>query len=68
MNIQIKIEGEDKEETLSFSDENMNNDNFVEMTLEDREYSIGVDDLEAVIQAFRNVRSLRVEREKGYET
>ena len=67
MKIEIKVDGFEKEEIMTLTDEMLDNDNFVDMIIDGREYNVSIDDLYSAIKTFRNIRALRIEREKGYD-
>ena len=67
MKIEIKVEGFREEEIMTLTDEMLDNDNFVDIIIDNREYNIPIDDLYSAIKTFKNIRALRIEREKGYD-
>ena len=68
--MKIEIEAETTDETckMIFTNETLDNDNFVDIQVEDKEYTIEIDAIYASIKTFRNMRDLRIEREKGYDS
>lgn len=54
MEISIKVDGEEKEEKLIFTNYNLDNYNFVNLVApNNEEYIISVDDLEAIWKTFK---------------
>ena len=67
MKITIKVEGENNKEDLVLTSEYLANDNFVDMIIGGEEYTVPIDELLVAINSFSHTRTLRIEREKGYE-
>ena len=63
MKIIIKVESETETTKITFSNDEFNNYNYVDMITENESYTVSVDDLEAVAKAFKteqiNMRTLR---------
>jgi len=57
MKITIKAEGSEKTVDVEFSDESVNDHNFVSMWVEEKEYLIPVEDLWYVAEVFDRIRS-----------
>lgn len=62
MKITIIVEN-DKKIPLYLNDEMMDNDNFVDLVVDNKEYSVSVDDLFYAIKAFYDKRNGRLEKE-----
>jgi len=52
MRIIIKVDTPDKETDMEFTDEMLDNDNFIDMVVGGEEYTISRDDLETIVCAF----------------
>ena len=64
--MQIVTNGEDihgAKFNIAFSNENFDNDNYVEMNLGKETFDISLNDLSAMINAFSHLRVLREERD-----
>ena len=62
--MKIKIDASsDKDIEIEFSDAELNNDNFVDMCIEDKDYTFSVDDLYSAVVAFKTQREERLKRE-----
>lgn len=64
MKITITTDTDGGEKVIGFSNDNLDNFNFVDLTVGDREYTISVDDLVAIAETFRLIRKLCWEREE----
>lgn len=64
MDILVTIE--DKEEVLIFSNDLLDNDNFVELKIGELDIEVGIDELNAAIKAFMQLREDRLKRDKLY--
>ena len=67
MKITIEAEAEDKDVELEFSNESIDNDNFVDMKIKDDYYTITVDDLYSAVMAFKIQREERLKKESLME-
>ena len=63
MRIIIGADGFEKKETIEFSNENLDNFNFVDLIVDGKEYTISVGDLVVVAEAFGLIRKLFKENE-----
>ena len=68
----MKIEIKDDLDLLTLSDESLDNNNFVEITIENEEKEIAtmivsIDELEAAVISFIKLRKSQLERDKMYE-
>ena len=52
MRIIIKVDTPNKQTDMKFTDEMLDNDNFIDMVVDGKEYTILKDDLEAIVCAF----------------
>jgi len=52
MKIVIKIEGDEKQEEMTFTDEFLDNPNYIEMWIEDKSYLVLKDDLDKIASLF----------------
>ena len=66
MKIKIKAENnyEEKDTEIEFTDESLDNDNFVDMVVGEKLYGVSIDDLHSAVEAFRTKRYERLTREK----
>jgi len=53
MKIIIKAEADSGSEQMMFADDYLNNVNLVDIVIDDKEYTISLSDLEAVVKAFK---------------
>jgi hypothetical protein len=57
MRIEIKVDGDQPQsETMVFTNESLNNENYVSIIINEIEYLATLDDLKAVINAFDTLR------------
>lgn len=59
MKIEIKVDDNDKEDAASFilTDENLDNDNFIDILFDDKEITVSIDELFSALTAFDSKRS-----------
>ena len=53
MKIILKAEADSGSEQMMFADDYLNNVNLVDIVIDDKEYTISLSDLEAVVKAFK---------------
>lgn len=58
MEIKIKADTSTKETEIIFSNENLDNYNFVDLITDNEEYTLSLDDLMSVVKAFNEKRKL----------
>jgi len=54
--IQVDADNNPESETIVLTDDNLNNDNFVDLLVGDESYTVPFSELESAVLAFRNVR------------
>ena len=64
MTLTFNVDTDEKEEEIKFTNDDLDNDNFVSMVIGDKEYIISVDDLVVAGNAFNKIRQLNLERDK----
>lgn len=64
MKITIDAQGDEMSEEIIFSDEDMENDNFVDITINGHTLSVSIDDIFPALIAFDAKRSRRLSREE----
>ncbi|HDL02489.1 MAG TPA: hypothetical protein ENH20_01495 [Candidatus Pacearchaeota archaeon] len=60
MTIIIKVEGDTKQEEMTFSNDRLDNDNCVDMTVGEKEYTLSIKDLFVVVNAFNDLKWQKV--------
>ena len=58
MKLSIEVDNETGKEEITFSNDNLNNTNFVDMYIGEKEYTICLNDLEIVTRAFVKYKKL----------
>jgi hypothetical protein len=64
MRIELK---EDKSLLVALTDDNLDNDNFVELDFDERVVTVELDELLAAVHAFEQKRVMRITRENKYQ-
>ena len=64
MKIKIYVEGENEKETISFTNEELNNDNYVDLIAGERCFTVPIEDLYYAVKAFKDIAYDRMIREK----
>lgn len=68
MKVIIKADHDLQEDNIDliFTDEHLDNDNFIDMVIGDKSYTLSLDDLMSVFIAFDSQRGRRIARDKEY--
>ena len=64
----MRIElNEDNKLLVALTDENLDNDNFVELDFDERVVEVPIDELLCAVHAFEQKRCIRINRENNYK-
>ena len=56
MEIKIEAEGSKSCKIITFSNDDLDNSNFIDLYIDDKNYCISLSDLEAVVKAFKSLK------------